>query len=153
LFEVLELDTDSLPPKERAQYAYYRGMTHFRLKRKLDARHWLGVALASEKQQSGSLEPDQLKLANETIEPLNKERYGLAETAPLGELPCKADTDCGKDQLCDQGKCAAAPGATVASPDASGTAAPTAAPKKAGCKSDGDCPPEKICDKGTCIYR
>ena len=104
LFEVLERDTDSLPPKERAQYAYYRGMTHFRLKRKLDARHWLGVALASEKQQSGSLEPDQIKLANETIEPLNKERYGLAENAPLGGQPCKSDADCKNDTTCVSGK-------------------------------------------------
>ena len=40
LLQPLELDLDSLSEQERAQYAYYRGMSHFRLNQRRDARHW-----------------------------------------------------------------------------------------------------------------
>ncbi|HET7539498.1 MAG TPA: hypothetical protein VFK05_06490, partial [Polyangiaceae bacterium] len=41
LFRVLEEDTDSLRPSDRARYAYLRGMTDYRLGFRADSRHWL----------------------------------------------------------------------------------------------------------------
>lgn len=40
---------------ERARYAYFRGMTDYRLGYRDDARHWLAIARAREAAQSGSL--------------------------------------------------------------------------------------------------
>ena len=55
LLEVLEDDIDSLSPSERAHYSYYRGLSHYRLDQRHDARHWLGVAAARNKARAGSL--------------------------------------------------------------------------------------------------
>ena len=149
LFEVLELDLDSLSTKEQAEYSYNRGMTHFRLGQRLDSRHWLGVAAATEKAQKGSLPTDSIKRLNDTLDGLNRERYGLAE-APASP-PCKADSDCGEGKTCTDGKCsggAAAPEAP--SPKATTDPAASAAAK---CKTDADCPPEKECVASRCVYR
>lgn len=153
LFEVLELDIDSLSPKEQAEYAYNRGMTHFRLNQRWDARHWLGIAAASEKAQKGSLTDESLKRLNDTLDGLNRERYGLAESPTAGP-PCKADADCGDGKTCSDGHCAgAAPAAGPGQPAAATPGTTPAAPAAAGCKADSDCPPEKKCDSGHCTYR
>jgi hypothetical protein len=151
LFEVVELDMDSLSSKEQAEYAYNRGMTHFRLNQRLDARHWLGVAAATEKAQKGSLSDESLKRLNDTLDGLNRERYGLAE-APAGPA-CKADGDCGEGKTCTAGHCAAAAAAPDAAPSASPSATPGLEPAGTRCGSDADCPGEKLCEKGRCVYR
>lgn len=107
LLEVLEGDIDSLSQVERAQYAYYRGMSHFRLEQKRDARHWLANAAARERAAEGSLPTDAKSRVDEMLVKLNApyfgESSGDAETSP-GR--CKTDLDCHKKgQFCDAGAC------------------------------------------------
>ncbi len=73
LLEVLEHDIDSLSEAERVQYSYIRGMSHFRLEQKRDARHWLANAVAREQAPTGkgSLTPDEMKRSEETVASLN----------------------------------------------------------------------------------
>ena len=111
LLVVLEPDLDSLSPAERAQYAYYRGMSHFLLEQKHDARHWLARAVAREKLQAGLLRPDEKNKADETLAELNEERLGGAST-PAGEEPkaaCQTDAECGEGKFCEGGACAPLP--------------------------------------------
>ena len=42
-------------PRERARYAYFRGMTDYRLGYRDDARHWLAIARATEDERPGGL--------------------------------------------------------------------------------------------------
>ncbi len=105
LLEVLEPDIDSLSEAERAQYDFYRGMSHFLLEQRLHARHWLGLAAAREKGQEGSLNPDEKKKVGDTLEDLNKDRYGGSEVPAPERVKCNVDTDCVKGQFCDNGVC------------------------------------------------
>jgi hypothetical protein len=105
LLELLERDIDSLSPAERARYAYFRGMSHFRIEQKKDARYWLGVAAAREKADGGSLFPDEKKRVEDTLAELNKERYGGAATA---DVVCALDGDCPAGHFCDAGHCKSA---------------------------------------------
>jgi hypothetical protein len=111
LLVVLEPDLDSLSPSERAQYAYYRGMSHFLLEQRRDARHWLAVAAAREKLQAGLLRPDEKKKTEEILTQLNEERLGGATTPATGEAPtsCETDAACGEGKFCDGGRCAPVP--------------------------------------------
>lgn len=123
LLVVLEPDLDSLSPAERAQYAYFRGMSHFLLEQRYDARHWLGRAAAREKLRAGLLRPDEKKKTDETLAKLNKERLGGAETPATSEPApsCEADAECGEGKFCDAGKCAPVPAAETESPAPSET--------------------------------
>lgn len=107
LLEVLEPDIDSLSEAERAQYAYYRGMSHFLLEQRLDARHWLGRAAAREKKNQGSLQPDEKKKIADTLADLNEARYGGAETPAESDEACSQDDDCGEGSFCDNSTCRA----------------------------------------------
>lgn len=109
LLEVLEPDIDSLSAPERAQYAYYRGMSHFLLEQRLHARHWLGVAAAREKADEGSLNPDEKKKVEDTLTDLNKDRYGGSEVSVAEKVKCNVDNDCVKGQFCDNSVCKKAP--------------------------------------------
>ncbi len=109
LLEVLEPDIDSLSEAERAQYAYYRGMSHFLLEQRLHARHWLGRAAAREKANEGSLNPDEKKKVADTLTDLNKDRYGGSDVPPPEEVKCNVDNDCVKGQFCENGVCTKAP--------------------------------------------
>lgn len=111
LLEVLESDIDSLSEAERAQYAYYRGMSHYLLDQRLDARHWLGRAAAREKKNEGSLQPDEKKKVDDTLADLNKARYGGAETPAESDDACSKDEDCGDGSFCDNSTCRATDGA------------------------------------------
>lgn len=97
LFRVLEDDLDSLSPADQAKYAYLRGMTDFRLSKiavtgsgvadpkkmfRMNARHWLGVAAATEKASPGGLNADEKQRMDETLNDLNAEVYGGAEALP-----------------------------------------------------------------------
>ncbi|WP_272420089.1 hypothetical protein [Polyangium jinanense] len=98
LFRVLEPDIDSLSDAEQAKYAYLRGMTDYRLaglslaanvpggvadpKRgyRDNARHWLAVAAAIEKNTPGGLTGDEKKRLEDAMSDLNKDVYGGVES-------------------------------------------------------------------------
>jgi hypothetical protein len=75
ILRALEPDIDRLSPSERAQYAYLRGMTDYRIGYRSDARHWLAYAQAVEAQHPNSLKPDWGKRLSETMKELNEEVY------------------------------------------------------------------------------
>lgn len=96
LFRVLEPDMDSFSDSEKAQYAYLRGMTDYRLAGlanpgsgmsnpkqdfRSNARHWLGVASAIEKQSQGGLSTEEKQRLGEAMTDLNKDVYGGADSA------------------------------------------------------------------------
>jgi hypothetical protein len=100
LLRVLEPDTDSFNRAEQAQYAYTRGMTDFRLASlasegsgvsdpkqgfRSNARHWLGVARAMEKESPGGLRDDEKQRLEDALRDLNHDVYGGAD-AVSGEL-------------------------------------------------------------------
>lgn len=91
LFRVLEPDVDSFSTAEHAQYAYARGMTGYRLSAlanagtavadpkqafRSNARHWLAVARAIDKETPGGLTPEEKQRLDETLADLNKDVYG-----------------------------------------------------------------------------
>src|SRR5512139_1309424 len=98
LFRVLEPDIDSLSDAEQAKYAYLRGMTDYRLaglalaasvpggvadpRRNFrdNARHWLAVAAAIEKNTPGGLTGDEKKRLGDALTDLNKDVYGGIES-------------------------------------------------------------------------
>jgi hypothetical protein len=97
LFRVLEDDMDSLSAGDQARYAYTRGMADYRLSAlavsgsgmadpkksfRMNARHWLAVAAATEKTTPGGLTGDEKTRLDETLADLNREVYGGADTAP-----------------------------------------------------------------------
>lgn len=108
LLRVLEHDIDSYTAGEQAQYAYIRGMTDYRLSQssrlvggtssersvvanpkqayRTNARHWLGVAAAIEKNTPGGLKTEEKQRLTDAMTDLNKDVYGGAE-----ELPNAAD--------------------------------------------------------------
>ena len=104
LFRVLEPDFDSLTTTERAQYAYFRGMTAYRLSGlaakgssvsdprtgyRQNARHWLALAAAMEKNAGGGLNEDEKRRLGETLADLNKDVYGGAD------VDAEVDADAG----------------------------------------------------------
>jgi len=148
LLEVLEKDLDSLSQPERARYAYYRGMSHFRLNQRRDARHWLGRSAAREKASKGALSKEENKRVADTLADLNKDRWGGAATPAAEEgKPCAADSDCVQGQFCDAGTCKESP--KVTTPPPPGTEPPPA--KEATCQSDADCMQAgQVCQGGVC---
>lgn len=93
LFRVVEADIDSLSPADRARYAYLRGMNAYRLGTpfRADARHWLAVARAEEKQHEGSLKTEWKERADEALRDLNQDVYGTG-VVPEDKSGEKADT-------------------------------------------------------------
>jgi hypothetical protein len=94
LFRVLEPDMDSFSRAEQAKYAYLRGMTDFRLSSlaargtnvadpkkgfRDNARHWLAIAAAIEKETPGGLTEDERKRLAESLQDLNHDVYGGAD--------------------------------------------------------------------------
>jgi hypothetical protein len=75
IFRALEPDTPHLAPGERAQYAYLRGMTDFRMGYRAEARHWLSVAGALEEETPGALSADWRRRMADTLKELNEEVY------------------------------------------------------------------------------
>lgn len=97
LFRVLEPDMDSLSEAEKTQFAYLRGMTDYRLAAlanagtgmsnprqdfRSNARHWLAVASAIEKQTQGGLSGDEKQRLADAMIDLNKDVYGGGDTLP-----------------------------------------------------------------------
>jgi hypothetical protein len=110
LFRVLEPDVDSFSNAEHAQYAYSRGMTDYRLAAlanpgtavadpkaafRANARHWLGVARAIDKETPGGLSPEEKQRLDDALTDLNHDVYGggdaPAEPAKAGDAAKPAD--------------------------------------------------------------
>jgi hypothetical protein len=53
LWRDLDRRDAALPPAERARFAYFRGMTDYRLGFREDARHWLAIAKARDLDSAG----------------------------------------------------------------------------------------------------
>ena len=100
LFRVLEPDVDSFSPAEYAQYGYSRGMTDYRLSSlassgnaatdpkqsfRSQARHWLAVARAVEKQTPGGLTAEENQRLEDALTDLNRDVYGGGDSTPEGD--------------------------------------------------------------------
>ena len=100
LFRVLEPDVDSFGAAEHAQYAYSRGMTDYRLAAlanpgtavadpkaafRANARHWLAIARAIEKETPGGLTQEEKQRLEEALADLNKEVFGGGSEAVAGD--------------------------------------------------------------------
>jgi hypothetical protein len=111
IFRALEPDTNRLTESERAHYAYLRGMTDFRIGYKAEARHWLSVADALEKQTPGSLPAEWTKRLGESLKELNEsvftagiesltnaavDKPKASDDEPSGDSEPKADSDAKK---------------------------------------------------------
>ena len=110
LFRVLEPDMDSFDAPQQAKYAYYRGMTDYRLAGlaapgstvsdprkgfRNNARHWLAVSIAISQQTPGGLTDDQKQRATEALAELNKDFYTGAEASPEGAPKPASEADGG----------------------------------------------------------
>ena len=76
IFRMLEPDLAQLSVPERAQFAYLRGMTDFRIGYKVDARHWLAVAKSLDDTNPGLLPGDWKSRLGEALDELNEGIYG-----------------------------------------------------------------------------
>ncbi len=76
IFRQLEPDESHLSVSERAQFAYLRGMTDYRIGYKVDARHWLAIAKALDDQAPGLLPTDWKGRLGEALGELNEGVYG-----------------------------------------------------------------------------
>jgi hypothetical protein len=85
IWRVLETDMDSLSLNDQARYAYLRGMTDYRLRFRADARHWLGLAAAIEKEHAGGLSVEWKERLKVTLDDLNHDVYGGAESFKAGD--------------------------------------------------------------------
>jgi hypothetical protein len=138
VWRALEVDTDSLSQSEQARYAYFRGMTDYRLARvegandeRFDrhARYWLGIASAIEMEHPGGLKEHEKTRLNETLTELNNKVYGL-----------------------DQSFAASADVAAPAAPAEEAAPAEPAAPAAPGsCTQTTECPSDHICEGGSCV--
>ncbi len=134
IWRLLDDDSDSLSPSDQARYAYFRGMTDYRLGFRADARHWLAIAKAREDAQPGRLRADWKGRLDQSLSDLNQEAYGVvppprASDAAVGTLlsasdagspsaglpravapeggfgECRADADCRTGEVCDGKSC------------------------------------------------
>jgi len=84
IFRTLEPDVPGhFSREEKAQYAYLRGMTDYRIGYKLDARHWLALAHAIDSTGAGVLPKDWRGRMKETLGELNEQVYAAGvDTLP-----------------------------------------------------------------------
>ena len=108
LLELLELDLDSLSKEERAEYAYYRGMSHFRIGERRHARHWLARANARNSQFNGRLTKDTSKRIEDTLASLNRAVWGERSASDALATKCSQDSDCSSGYFCDPPRCKSA---------------------------------------------
>jgi hypothetical protein len=75
VWRILERDWDSLEPGEQARYAYFRGMTDYRMGYRADARHWLAISKAVNEKHPGGLDSSALNQLEQVLGPLNEAVY------------------------------------------------------------------------------
>jgi hypothetical protein len=107
IFRTLEQDAQRMPVAARAQYAYLRGMTDYRIGYQAEARHWLALGAAIENQNPGCLPTDWTRRLAESMSELNDRVYngGIASLSntpvtsrpgtPSPEDEVAADVDSG----------------------------------------------------------
>ena len=76
IWRVLERDVDSLSPGDRARYAYFRGMTDYRMSLRDDARHWLALARAYDQATPGGIEDAWRERMKEALKDLEGDSRG-----------------------------------------------------------------------------
>ena len=76
IWRVLERDVDSLSPGDRARYAYFRGMTDYRMSLRDDARHWLALARAYDQATPGGIEDAWRERMKEALKDLEGDARG-----------------------------------------------------------------------------
>lgn len=91
----LDEDASRLSDNERAQYLYMRGMSHYRMGQRVEARHWLSLAKAQEETSRGALPADWVNRANEALAEMDKWVFdggisALAASSGPGEGDAKA---------------------------------------------------------------
>jgi hypothetical protein len=82
----LEPDWTALSMRDRARYAYLRGMTGYRSGFKADARHWLLIASQIDRENPGALYQAERTTADEKIAELN-EVVWAGDVLPSDEAP------------------------------------------------------------------
>jgi len=75
IFRALEQDTARMPIADRAQYAYLRGITDYRVGYQADARHWLALGAAMETENPGCLPQDWARRLSESLNELSSKVY------------------------------------------------------------------------------
>jgi hypothetical protein len=126
IWRALEADRDSLSSNDQARYAYFRGMTDYRLGFRADARHWLALAKVTEQEHPGGLNQPWKQRLDDALDDLNREVFGSAERfdktsstatersvvpttqpaeTPLEPGQCRSTTDCAKGLSCQAGEC------------------------------------------------
>ena len=81
IWRVLERDIDSLTPGDRARYAYFRGMTDYRMSLRDDARHWLAIARAYDQAVPGGIEDAWRERMKEALKDLEGDLRAEGATA------------------------------------------------------------------------
>jgi len=143
IWRILEDDTDSLSPNDRARYAYLRGMTDYRLGFRADSRHWLAIAKVTDQAQSGGLSAAWQERLEESLADLNRDVYGAAQK------------DGGNSDAVEYGRAAPRDGAVDAGSGAapstgSGSELPPSPSPGGRCRSNADCTAGEICDGKSC---
>jgi len=142
LWRILEEDSDSLSPNDRARYAYLRGMTDYRLGFRADSRHWLAIAKATDRAHAGSLSAAWEERLEQSLTDLNQDVYGAAESSDASNLHA---VEYGKAESSDPG------GAVDAgSGSGPGSSVPLPPSQRGRCQSNADCPTGEICDGKSC---
>ena len=141
LWRVLEEDSDSLSPNDRARYAYLRGMTDYRLGFRADARHWLAIAKATDHAHVGSLSAEWEERLEQSLTDLNQDVYGDAEKLDAKNAHA---VEYGKAAPRDADDAGAGTGTNP------GSELPLPPSQRGRCRSNADCKTGEICDGKSC---
>lgn len=82
----LESDWYRFGDRDRARYAYLRGMTDYRIGFKSDARHWLAIAAQIDREHPGALEASERQQVDDKLGELNQIVWG-GDVLPQEETP------------------------------------------------------------------
>jgi hypothetical protein len=77
LWRDLDRREPGFAPVERARYAYFRGMTDYRLGYRDDARHWLAIAKARDMSGAGALGSAWRERLEVALVDLDRETFGI----------------------------------------------------------------------------
>jgi hypothetical protein len=129
LWRALEPNQDSLSDGERVRYAYFRGMTDYRLGYRADARYWLSLAQAGEGLHPASLPLESRQRLEDTLQELNGDLRAAGAKPP-------AAAGAGTEPPADS-----AAGGPVVPTDPAGTP----------CRWSSECPRGYVCQDRVCV--
>jgi hypothetical protein len=142
VWRMLEPEIDSLSLNEQARYAYFRGMTDYRLARvegasderyNRHARYWLGLAQAIEQEHPGGLKEHEAARLKEHLDELNGVAYGTSSRFEGTQSSAEEfSRKRGEETLSPEG-------------------APSGGPSTGGCTQSSDCSEDQICQDGACV--